>query len=279
MQETTGYQFVLIEEDMKQDFGGVLPAELVPEENRVCIGIVDEEGEILGAISYSLIAYEYLIDWVYVVPPMRRKGIASLLLNQVLETVMGTGDLFPVSARFPYTDEDHAAFALFQSNEEMMVNYLYDRYLLGPEEIKNAKNLHVSLHLNIKTTPFFDLPRNRQDQILMELEQKHGYVTDSYERWKRNMIPEFCQCIFAEDELLDLVLVEKLLDRSLSVSFAYSKNGKGLIAILAAITAVVEKKYPNMSLTFDTINERSRQLAEKIFPQAQPIPIYEAVFL
>ncbi len=277
MHEETEYQYVLIDEEVKEQFASVLPEELVEEKNRISIGIVDETDTILGAISYALVRFEYEIDWVYVRPSVRRRGVGTHLLQKALETVVATGDLFPITARFPYTPEEHAVFSLFQSNGEMEISYLYERFLIRPEEIRLSDHLH--LHLNLKSMPFFDLPKNRQKAILKEMEEKHGYVIDSYESWKKGMVPAFCQCIFAEDELADLVLVQKLLNGNLEISFAYSKNGKGLIAIFASITAEAEKQFPHAVLTFDAVNEKARKLAVKLFPDARSVPIHEAVYL
>ncbi len=277
MQETGTYQYLYIDESNQLDFDTLLPRGFATEENRVCIGIADEEDNLLGTVSYVLIQFEYLIDWIYVEPSYRGQGAGSRLLNKVIETVMATGDLFPIIARFPYTQIQYPVFCLFQSNEKMMLSYSHERFLISAEEIQKAENLHV--HLHFPSVCFFDLPEEKQKEILKEMETRHGYVIDSYDRWKRSMVSAFCRCVFSEDELVDLVLIRRLLNGDLEVSFAYGKNGVGLMALFAEVTAEAEKKYPGAALTFDTINEKAAQLAQKLFPEATSIPIYEAVYL
>ena len=277
MTKTSKYQYIFIDESNQLDFDTLLPRGFATEENRVCIGIADESDMLLGTISYSLIRFEYVIDWIYVEPTAREHGVGTCLLDKVIETVIATGDLFPITARFPYTESTYSVFCLFQSNENMMLSYSHERFLISAEEIRKAESLHV--RLSIQSTLFFDLPEEQQKAILFEMEYKHGYVIDSYERWKRSMIPAFCRCIFADGELVDLVLIKRLLNGDLEVSFAYSKKGIGLMAIFATVTAEAEEKYPGASLTFDSMNEKGEQLAKKLFPDATSIPIYEAVYL
>lgn len=61
------------------------------DDNRISIGVVDEEDKILGAISYIVVRYEYVIDWVYVEPQVRRRGLGTGLVDKVIETIMPTG--------------------------------------------------------------------------------------------------------------------------------------------------------------------------------------------
>ena len=277
MKEKKEYQYLFIDESNQLDFDTLLPRGFATEENRVCIGIADETDTLLGTVSYSLIRFEYVIDWIYVEPSAREHGVGAHLLDKVIETVMATGDLFPITARFPYMDSTYPIFCLFQSNEKMMISYSHERFMISAEEIRKAENLHM--HLSMRSTLFFDLPEDEQKAILSEMESGHGYVIDSYERWKRSMVQPLCRCIFAEGELVDLVLIKRLLNGDFEVSFAYSKKGIGLIAIFAAVTAEVEEKYPDATLSFDTMNEKGEQLALKLFPDATSIPIYEAVYL
>ncbi len=57
--------YLLIEEENEQDFASVLPPELNREENRICIGIVDEKNTVLGLIPLLTSVYLdlYLKIW------------------------------------------------------------------------------------------------------------------------------------------------------------------------------------------------------------------------
>ncbi len=134
--------YLLIEEENEQDLASVLPPELNREENRICIGAVDENNAVLGAISYFLVRYEYVIDWGFVVPPVRRRRVGAGLLGKVIETILHAGDLFPIVARFPYTDKEHAVFSLFQSEERMTTSYSHERFVVNPKELANAARLY-----------------------------------------------------------------------------------------------------------------------------------------
>ncbi len=277
------YRYILIEEENEKDFASVLPPGIMQGVNRISIGAINENYAVVGAISYFLVRYEYVIDWVFVAPSVRRQRIGSQLVNKVIETILRMGDLFPIVARFPYTDREHDIFSLFQSLERMTTSYSHERFVISREGIANAAPLQMKL--NRKTGKkmeekfFFDLPEKEQMQILMEMRIEHGFVIKHPESLRDSMVPALCRCTYDDGALVDLVLIQKLLKGDLEVSFVYSKNPIGLITTLISITAEAQKTFPNASLTFDAVNEKSLQLAGKLFPGAVSMPIFEAVYL
>lgn len=275
--------YLLIEEENEQDFVSVLPPELNREENRICIGAVDENNAVLGAISYFLVRYEYVIDWVFVVPPVRRRRVGAGLLGKVIETILHAGDLFPIVARFPYTDKEHAVFSLFQSEERMTTSYSHERFVVSPKELANAARLWEKAGQMKGQAAgerlFFDLSAEEQQQTLTEMRLEYGFVINHPGGFTDRMVPSLCRCIVDKGTVTDLVLVQKLQNGDLEASFVYGKNPIGLFTILRSITAEAKKSFPNASLSFDAANEKSLQLAKKLFPRVTSIPIFEAAYL
>lgn len=269
---------VLIEEENRADFDSVFPdmIELVPE--RVAVAAVDEEDRVLASISYRVINFEYVIDWIFVEPDFRRQGIGSYLINQVLSAVMQSGSIMPVTARFEFKEDGEALHTFFLSCQAMNTSYSHERYYVTPDEIKSSDALHRPVKAQHKVVPFFDQSVNEQKAILNMLSRQQAYTVLNYEKWKQECIPELCQCVFVNNNLVDLIFMRKLHDGNLDLSYLYGKYPRGLIELLGSIVRKMEALFPEASLVFDAMSDESMQLAKHLFPKSRTTHIFEAEF-
>ena len=271
--------FVLINEESREDFVSVLPLEIDMSPFRVSVGAVDDEGRIVGAVSYILMRYEYALDWLFVEPELRRRGIGTALVDEVIKIIMKTGDLFPLSARFEFSYDRHELHTFFLSMKRLFITYSHDRYYVTKEDINGAEGLGRSANPEIVTELFFDKPVSEEKKILgMTVSKKAEQKVADYDLWKKSWVPELCRCVFLKKNLVDLIFMQKTPDGNLQLSYLYGKYPKGLFHLLSETVRDLEKLYPGVKLTFEAISDDSIKLAQHLFPEAKKTHIYEADF-
>ena len=270
---------VLIEEDNRSDFDNVFPDAIELTDARVAVAAVDDEEEvILGAVSYKVVGYEYVIDWLFVEPQVRRQGVGTYLINEVLRAVAQSGELLPVTASFEIGEEDDGLRAFFVSCELLTTSYSHERYYVSPEEMKGSDALHKSAKTEHKIVNFFDQSEREQKIILSLLSKQQLYTVHNYEEWRKECAPELCQCSYVNDNPAELIFMKKLSNGNLELAYLYGKEPKGLIELLGSTLSKMEALFPGASLTFDAVNDESMQLAKHLFPKAKTAKVYVAEF-
>ena len=269
--------YLQITEENLAFFSSVLPDGLVIADNRVSIGAFDEDEGCLGAVSFSLVGFEYVIDWLYVDEEFRLQGIGKALVNMVIDIVMKTGDRYPITARFEYDDEN-SLYAFFLSLPDILTDFSHKRYYITSNDIKNITSLRRSAGKEISTERFFDKPIDEQKRILAKLEYEETFTVADYDKWKENCEQNLCLGVFAKNNLLDLIIMTKLPGGNLELSYLYGKYPKGLMELLSDAVAKIELFFPGAQLTFDAMNEASTRMADHLFPKTKTALVYEAEY-
>ncbi|MBR1670998.1 MAG: GNAT family N-acetyltransferase [Butyrivibrio sp.] len=270
--------YVVVVEENREYFADVIPDVIALKDNRVAVAAVDDDGRVLGAISYVAINYAYEIDWIYVLPDVRRQGIGLSLVDEVLRAVMLSGERLPVTARYEFTEEDQQMHAFFLSCTNMMTSYSHERYYIKASDIKSSEVLHSMRTEDLIIQPFFDETEQDQKEILGMLSNQNSFSVSDYDEWKKECVQELCQCAYLKNNLMDFIFFRKLADGNLELSFLYSKNPKGLLELLVTTVSKLETLFPGTSLTFEAMGDESEKLARHLFPGAQTVHIYEAEF-
>lgn len=267
--------YILLDENNIKEFRDVCPGEYSSGTNRVTLGAYDDDGYIRGAISYRGLFDEADIDWIFVEPSSRRTGIATGLVNEVIKAVETT-EFSPIVARFE-EDDVSGLFSFFISMEELNVNFSHNRYVTQTTDLDTVVSAHSRLKKHIRQERFFDQPEYRQRKILSELAQiDNGYHVDEIDRWKKKCIPELCRYLEIEGRLAGIVFVQMRSDNNLELAYL---NGKTPILLMDMIGGVAEEaaaEYDNAAIYMDCISDESERLANKFFPKAKCIHIYEA---
>ena len=270
--------YVYINENNRIYFDRVFPKEIDLAPFRVAVGVIDEERRVLGAISYILLNYEYSLDWIFVEPSVRRQGLGTQLVHETFRAMMHTGDLFPLSAQFEYTDENDELHTFFLSIRHMITTYSHERYYVTKDDIRGSVGLRRTQNSDVVSEYFFDKPEAEQKKVLSMLAREQTYEVADYERWKSSCVPELCKCVYVKNNLVDLIFMQKTADGNLELSYLYGKYPKGLFELLSETVKELEDRYPDTRLTFDALSEDSVKLAEHLFPRAKKAHIYEAEF-
>ncbi len=270
--------FCLIDEKNRKSFEGVIPKALSLSANRIAIGAADKRGYVLGAVSYVLAEYEYYIDWIYVEPSVRRNKVGKSLISKVIDVVNGTGERYPITARFEYNENDSSMHTFFMSCDQMITTFSHDRYIVTPADVRRSEKLHKPSNNDITVVKFFDRSENEQKNILAMIAREQVYEVDNYDIWKAACAKDLCRCVYVRNNLVDLIIMQVLVDGNLELSFLYGKYPRGLFELLSQTVSDVQIYYRTSTISFDAVSEESQRLAAHLFPRARKVPVYEAEY-
>ncbi|MBR4514749.1 MAG: GNAT family N-acetyltransferase [Lachnospiraceae bacterium] len=270
---------IKLENEDREAFAGVLPKNVNLKGFRVALGAAGSDGTVYGAVSYVLIDHEYDIDWIYVEPAYRRKGIGTALMKQALTAIEKSGDRFLASARFEYTEEDSAMHTFFLSLGSWMdVSYSHERYYLDPENIESSHLAARKRNTQDKPVPFFMLPTVLQKKILYRLFEKGVYVINNPDRWREEICGELSRVVMKGNEPVCIIFVRKDVNGNLSLDYLYSRDMQGMLELISYTAADALRLYPDSVLYYDCLEESTSKISGRLFPKAEKTYIYEAVF-
>ena len=271
--------YVLINKENRDQFLCVFPAFLKANGNRVSLGAVNEDGEILGGISFTFANFRYDIDWLYVEEAARRQGVGAGLVRQVIKFANNTGEIYPIACRFDVSDTDKELHSFFISLDEMEVDYSHERYFITTKDVVASKLTKMEPKKgSVGAEAFFDKPKGFQENVLRFLEKNHDYSVFDYEEWKDECVPELCKCVISHNELVGSIFILQTGENKFDISFVYSRNPKALALLLGSVAKELEEKYPDAELSYETVSSESEVLSEHLFSHARSEHIYEAVY-
>ena len=275
MKQSESWNYLLIDSHHQEEFANVLPACLAEGGNTCAIGVYDDEGHVLGAIAYRCEGFPYYIEWIFVDPAVRRKGIGTTLIRKVFSIIGGTGERYPVICQVPFTEQEPDLYYFLLTQQCADLFFSHDRYCLKPEEIREVEDLHRKGNLTLEQKSFFDLSDMEQKKILQQMDQEQIFSVAYMERWNEGYIPSLCRVIYVNNTLMNLIFVKTLPDGNLKLELLYSKYLRGLEELLLSAVKEMESTYPDKELVFDAVSEESRRLARRLFPHARVTHIYE----
>lgn len=267
--------YVWIDKESAPVFDEVLPEEFAEGAGRVAIGAVDERDRILGAMCYRYADYRYDVLWLYVGQSARRKGVATGLLDKLFEIASVSGEILPISALFEAA-EGEALYPFFLSYEKMEVSFSHNRFYISSRKLRRAKLPKVGQKEILKQERFLSLPETGQKRILARLLAEENYVSGDYREFSKTLVPELSKVVLKDGEPLALIFVQRTPSGDLELSYLYSQSPAALAELLTYTAWDAEEYYPEAALFFDTVNENAESIASKIFPEAEPVPVYEA---
>ena len=267
--------FILLDKENREDFISVYPSVIPDDGERISIGAGSDGGEALGAVSVVYLNCQILIDWLYVDPLARNRGIGSALIAEIIEMITKTGERYPLVARFPVTEEEDSLHRFFLSLEEFEVSFSHDRYYVTAKDLREIKPFRKQMMEEEPPGHFFEEPVAWQKQILSQLESEQVYSVPDYGKWKEDCVPELCLSFVMDGELVGLIFVTKR-GEDLELAWLYSVFPSVLYRLLKEALETADQLYPEADLTFEVMSEEAGKLAKKFFPDARREHIYEA---
>ncbi len=267
---------ILITEKNIKDFSDFLPLDLMPGENRFIIGAYDDDGMVCGVISFSLLEYEYDVDWLYVTDQMRRKKIATGLVNEVFQFIKVTGEIYPINIKFEVSDDDMELLYFFNSIEELDLSYSHERFYVSSSEIAGSEILSNGVMFELETKSFFSLTLTEQKKLLEKTNSSHPFVIEDYDMWHANCLKELCKVYYTNERASGFILFQKRTDSKIECTYIYSQNSMVTKVMITEAAKTVIKLFPKKGVVFDTVDEMMEKMCRKIFPATTTKHIYVA---
>ena len=273
------YRYVWIDEENREGFLGVLPENLRLTSSRIAFGVTEEDGTALGALSCVFLNYQYNLDWIYVEPEKRRQWIGTRLLDQLIQTLEKSGEVFPLSAEFAFSPEDSLLHSFFLSQNRMLVSFSHERYVIHTEDIRSSGMLSGGkLPKGVDVSPFFSLPEPEQRRILENLAKDQAYSVSDYGAWKEACVLPLCLICHIKEKAVGGLFTRETEKGALTLSYLWSEVPSALSLLLVKAAGILESEFPESSLTFDAYSEEAEKMAGRYFKGAKKIHIYEAMY-
>ena len=268
-------ELVHLTPENSKDFESVIPSQVLIPGEIFAIGAYDTSGEVCGAICAKYQDFEYQIDWLYVSPSYRRRGVASMLLNEFESFMNLTGEIYPVTGLFEAPYDDLSLYGFFLSKEKFDISYSHQRYYVSFNEIFNNKRLKTEIEIDIEEKEFFSLPMKIREEILSEICADGQYAITDKELWAERCEKKLCRVATLEGEMCAAIFIADREDIDLELSYLYSTNVWATKKLLCSVAGIINKDYKGSGIIFDVINKESEIMAKKLFPTAKKVFVYE----
>ena len=269
--------FVKIDAGNKADFSSVLPEGYI-KGREVSIGAVEED-VVCGAVSFSFDGEEYMIDWIYVEPQKRLMGVGKGLIEEVRKFVSAVG-LCPIRMLIE-GDEESGLYEFVLSLEDedhpIVVEYSHDRYTITTDDFAQSPAMdrlnEGPVQTSYKASSFWSLDKKERAKALSMI--LDGFSVFDEEAFKKSSEKDCCLVEKRNDEIESFILVQRLGDDTLQLSYLYSIKPKALAAVLQDLYATLLEYGENQTVFFEPITDESRKLAKTFFADAKKMPLYE----
>lgn len=287
MQAETPIEFVKIsrEDESYQAFSYMLPADEDPDDSGwIFTGCCTDEGEPLGVLCYCDYEEECEITWLYVDSEYRRTGIATVMIEEFLNSRLSwhcfrdVRIYVPANAvdDLPHTpledyDDDFDLDAFFRNSPRFDVSGIENVYVLDPQQWLSSITLNsLSTAANDNSIcHFWDQEPSFISNTFKQLEQYHHYLISDMDEWEYSCVKDLCFCSKAHEELEAVIFVHRLKEKVLEVSCIYSKDAKALSGIFAKVFRILCDSYKDHTIVISTNNPHALSIIGRFFPDAQ----------
>ena len=270
--------YVEINETNAEDFSSVLPKEWLNGWG-VSVGAV-EEGDVCGAVCLSYNGEEYLIDWLYVVPPKRRLGVARGMIAEARDLVFRVG-IAPIRMMVNASDEN-GMYAFVTSLEggdlPAVTSYSHDRYVISTKDFRRSPAVKEvlkkgNLISSYQTMFFWNMEEAERANTFLLISDSF-YVCDE-KKFMDGCEKPLCMAVKSKEGTEAVLLVEREDEQTLLLSYLYARQAKALAYVFQELYALLSEYETPQTIYFEPVTKESRRLAEHLFPDAEKEPVYE----
>ncbi len=267
--------YIEITEENREDFSAVLP-DLLLDNMGISVGAVNSKDEVCGAISLSFDGARYDIDWIYVTPDMRKKGVGRGLMTEAKRIVDHVG-ICPIYAQFdPLDGSGLYEFFLSLNSGQMIVDitYSHDRYMVDALDFLHSEHLKMKKDPEYMAEPLWEMEEEKIDAVL-------GIVLENYsirnpKAFRESCEKKLCFAVQNGDRIQGIMIMQKLPGGDLLLSYIYSRDPRAAASLLMAASLEIKRNYKQKRIYFDVVSREAELMAKKFFPDARPMHIYEA---
>ena len=266
--------YVRIDEQNKDIFLSVLPEDPV-DELSVCIGAMDEKA-VCGGVSVSFYGDMYSIDWLYVTPSMRRRGVARGLLREVQSLVAEIG-FYPILMQVIDTGDNGIRDFLSSIESEfhlLEVTYSHDRYVITREVLVDHHVYGSLLDKGMITDYKAEMFWNMGDKAIAYAMSLIDVSLLDDSEFQASCKNDLCIAMMKKDRPEAFCLVLNRGRDGVLLYNLYSSNVRALVSLFQVLSDVMEE-YDTKALYYETTKKKAALFAEKLFPAAKKETVYD----
>lgn len=267
---------IVIDDDKREDFSGVLPADAVFGRQCILLGAVDNNGRAQGALAVSEDPEQYTIEWLFVDPKARRQKAGTTLIEG-LDRMADTVGIKPVRAVFE-PDDEGTLFAFFDSFDRpglsFDTSFSHNRYRILAKDFFDTPRLKKNYQSKVKPKEFFSLSEAQQRSMLGEVSDQ--YAVSDRKEWERTCEKQLCLAVLSGDDPQAFLIAQRQGGNVIELSFLYSNNPKALYVLLQETAILLKENYNKSTIVFDAVFPKSEVMARQFFENAAVSDIYEA---
>lgn len=243
-----------------------LPKELNTDDS-ISLGVT-VDGVPAGIIVVQLSDYHYEIVWLYIRRDVRRKGIGSGLVRELLSCIRKSNEIYPLSLRVNSDAEE--LFPFIETLECFDLNFECRRFFVSAQR-RNASELvaKLSKHRKHDSEGFFeqsDLMLNRLYSTIADKGMNlRGLVSDNNDSFIRNL--SLCH---VGSRIDSLILVREIGLHNFEIVYAYSENKIHFAHLLLEVLKRISDSYEDANLNISALNQATELIVYHLFGADTP---------
>ncbi len=235
------------------------------EEGTDRFGMANSRNEIVAELDVSYGDHYWGITSIYVREDERRKGIATELLQSVLEPVAGSGAFIPVEMCFGQEAADAGLLGFFASQQNFTIQEDKAFYRISSKQRKNNAEWKRIKEKESNAVEFFSLDNRIRRAFLERISEDgfDGFVSDDDSVYDRHL----CFAEVKDGRVVGAVFVTAHDKNELEISFIYTDGNrpKTVISVISAAMEAADELYPNAEIWFSAVTPESAGLADGLF--------------
>lgn len=266
--------------DLLDAYLNFLPDDVTVFDNQNIIAAAEGDGRPTGVLVYHKEGLNIDILWLYVDPDMRKCGVATALVNEMLSFYLEHEEIPEVSCLVPDVEEVASLKTFFEQDGRFDIEEVGKKYHIESVDLKdnnNFKQLYES-KTNLVTT-LFDVPSATLVQLLSSKEFTAEYNIYDKVMWEKNLVKDMCYCNYSDGVIHSCIIISNTSKDKLNVEYMYSSGEKEINSLLIAVIRKYFDSYSKYSLDFEVFNPKVNEWIMKLFKGVNASNgIYEATW-
>lgn len=253
-------------------------------EDKICLSAYLGDTE-LGFMDVTIIDSSIQITALHIYKEYRRMGIASYLLDELIDTACLADIPVSICCDFILEDETEDFHSFIDSRPDFLLVHDGDEYFVSADKIKERIQ---SSHLN-KTkaigTVISELTGEQTDAAIEAFKEFDLTVSENQESLTEIYDNELSLIAIENEKVKAGILAKKCFvdgNDAIEISAMMCRPGNEvfLVKLLAGFAARLSENYPDFGIRFFSINEQSRNFADKLLGICAVVkPAYSAIWL
>ena len=247
------------------------------EENIDRFGVKSSKKELVAEMYITHEEASWSISFLYVREDLRRKGIGTMMLQEVLTPIAESGMFIPVEMTFMGEAAENGLLAFMEAQPNFTVDTENVFYRIPAKLRRKSEEWKKLKGKESSAEEFYSLPAKMRNAFMNHLAEE-GYE-DFIDPDEKIYDKHLCFAKVQDDAIIGAIFVRVHSEEELELSFLYTdgKHPKVVAEILGAAIEAADELYPAAEVWFSAITPESAGMADGMFgDMIEPENVYTA---